>query len=94
MSYQGKKSIPHITVSGPGTQLPLPSLLCSRAGKGVRRELSGRGRAVPRGWRRGAGMRGQGSTVWTGAGNGALSSSCWSSGMGVILCFIYIYMYI
>lgn len=47
MSYQGKKSIPHITVSGCRQAASrCPRSFVSGAGKGVRREM-------PHGWRRG-----------------------------------------
>lgn len=45
MSYQGKKSIPHITVSGPGKRCPRSFV--RGAGKGERRERSARGRGSP-----------------------------------------------
>lgn len=51
MSYQGKKSIPHITVSRSlHAASRCPRSFVSGVGKGVRRERSGR--SVPGGWRR------------------------------------------
>lgn len=61
MSYQGKKSIPHITVSGPGRSERCPRSFVRGAGKGVRRQR--RGRAVP-------GAGGQSSGCGAGAPRG------------------------